>query len=66
MLLLLSATAHHKSATTMSLGLQEGYVPPPNSRVSGTGTETNSTDQERRSTDVCCADVVKEQLWVLV
>lgn len=65
-LLLLGVTAHHQSATTMSLGQQEGNVLCATPRVSGTGTETNSTDQDRRSTDVSCADVIKEQLCVLV
>lgn len=64
LLLLLSATAHHQSATIMSLGLQEGNVLPATPRVSGTGTETNSTDQDRSSTDLCCADGIKEGLSV--
>lgn len=59
MLLLLSATAHHQSAATMSLGLQEGKVLPAILRVSGTEKETNSTDEDTSSTDICCADVIK-------
>lgn len=39
LLLLLSAAAHHCSATTVSLGLQEANVLPATPRVSGTRTE---------------------------